>query len=222
MISADIIKRTKRKTLSISIERDGRVIVKAPYHVSQKKIDAFILSSQDWIEKHVAEQKRKARQSANINVADNETVVLFGEEYSFVFYNGKSGITGNLIFINSSCDPVSEFKKVLKPFALEYLEKRVEFYGRNSGLVPESVSISTAEKRWGSCVSNGRIHFTIYLSFCEPELTDYVVVHELCHLKHMNHSPEFWALVESIMPDYRERKKRLRETGNFDRIFGKA
>ena len=103
------------------------------------------------------------------------------------------------------------YKKQLK----EIIQKRVEFY---SVYIPEAekinrIVIKEQKKRWGSCSSKGNLNFNWKLIFAPPEIIDYVVVHEMCHLKHMNHSKDFWWEVEQILPDYKERRKWLMEHG---------
>ena len=108
-----------------------------------------------------------------------------------------------------------EEKKAYKKQIKELIIKRVAFY---SDYIPESskinrIVIKEQKKRWGSCSVKGNLNFNWKLVFAPPEITDYVVVHEMCHLKHMNHSKEFWREVERILPDYKERRKWLMEYG---------
>ena len=82
------------------------------------------------------------------------------------------------------------------------------------GVTYGKISIRDQKTRWGSCSSEGNLSFNWRLILAPPDVLDYVVIHELCHRKEMNHSKEFWALVESLMPEYKERRKWLRENGN--------
>lgn len=98
-----------------------------------------------------------------------------------------------------------------KEQAKEYLQQKSLYYSYRMGLNPGAVKINSAKTRWGSCNRKGDINFTYRLLFAPEELIDYVVVHELAHLKEMNHSPKFWSVVEQTLPDYKARRKRLRE-----------
>jgi predicted metal-dependent hydrolase len=89
-------------------------------------------------------------------------------------------------------------------------QKCLQFSGI-MGLRPGNIRINSAKTRWGSCSRKGDVNFTYRLMFVPEELIDYVVVHELAHLKEMNHSARFWSVVEGIMPDYKARRKKLRE-----------
>ena len=95
--------------------------------------------------------------------------------------------------------------------AQEYLLQKCHYFSGVMGLRPGEVRVNSAKTRWGSCNRKGTINFTYRLLFVPEEAVDYVVVHELAHLKEMNHSPRFWAVVESVMPDFRVRRKLLRE-----------
>ena len=91
------------------------------------------------------------------------------------------------------------------------IPERVAYYAEIMGVKPESVKITSAEKRFGSCSDKGRLCFSYNLMLYPEKAVDYVVVHELAHLTELNHSPAFWRLVEKYMPDYKERRAMLRE-----------
>ena len=97
----------------------------------------------------------------------------------------------------------------LKKKTLEIVAPRVEHYATVMGLVPSKISVNSAKKRFASCSSTGSLNFSFRLCLYPKEAIDYVVVHELAHMKEMNHSKRFWALVEKYMPDYKERRKLL-------------
>jgi hypothetical protein len=91
------------------------------------------------------------------------------------------------------------------------LKQKTEYYARIIGVDYGRITIRHQKTRWGSCSSKGNINYNCMLMLVPDELQDYVVVHELCHRIHMNHSPEFWAEVEKVLPDYKQRRKRLKE-----------
>ena len=94
--------------------------------------------------------------------------------------------------------------------ALEYIPKRVEYFSKIIGVTYGRITIRNQKTRWGSCSSKGNLNFNCLLMLTPPEVIDYVVVHELCHRKQMNHSKKFWAEVEKILPDYKESIKWLK------------
>jgi predicted metal-dependent hydrolase len=91
------------------------------------------------------------------------------------------------------------------------LKQKTEYYARIIGVDYGRITIRHQKTRWGSCSSKGNINYNCMLMLVPDELQDYVVVHELCHRIHMNHSPEFWAEVAKVLPDYKQRRKRLKE-----------
>lgn len=98
-----------------------------------------------------------------------------------------------------------------KKHAKAYLHQKCSHFSEVMGLRHGEIRINGAKTRWGSCSRKGSINFTYRLMLVPEELVDYVVVHELAHLKEMNHSGRFWSVVERVLPDYKERRKKLRE-----------
>ena len=99
----------------------------------------------------------------------------------------------------------------LKTDAASYIPVRVKYYSQIMGLVPTSVKISSAQKRFGSCSAQNALNFSYRLMMYPVDAIDYVVVHELAHIKHHNHSRDFYNLIKKYMPDYKEREKKLRK-----------
>lgn len=95
--------------------------------------------------------------------------------------------------------------------AREIITRRVEYFAPQVGVTYNRIFIKEQKTRWGSCSSLGNLNFNWKLILLDTELLDYVVVHELAHRKQMNHSAAFWSEVEKVLPDYRERRRRLRE-----------
>ena len=106
-----------------------------------------------------------------------------------------------------------EEQKLSKETAREALEQKLRYYAPKMGVTYGRVSVRDQKTRWGSCSSEGNLNFNWRLIMAPPGVMDYVVVHELAHRKEMNHSSKFWAIVEQEMPDYQERKQRLKELG---------
>ena len=110
-------------------------------------------------------------------------------------------------------DEKRALEKRCRALAAERIPQRIAFFQTVLPCRYERLSIRGQKTRWGSCSSRGTLSFNWKLMLAPPEILDYVIVHELCHLTHMNHSPAFWALVASVLPDYRERRRWLRENG---------
>ena len=106
-----------------------------------------------------------------------------------------------------------EIQKLAKK-AVEYIPKRVEYFSKIIGVTYGRITIRNQKTRWGSCSSKGNLNFNCLLMLTPPEIIDYVVVHELCHRKQMNHSKDFWKEVEKILPDYKESVSWLKNEGS--------
>lgn len=98
--------------------------------------------------------------------------------------------------------------------ALKIIPARVEYFAKVIGVTYGKITIRNQKTRWGSCSSKGNLNFNCLLMLAPPEVLDYVVVHELCHRKQMNHSKAFWLEVEKVLPDYKEVRKWLKEEGS--------
>ena len=106
------------------------------------------------------------------------------------------------------------YEKRYRNMAREVFTRQVEYYHHITGGNYTSITIRDQKSRWGSCSSRGTLSFNYRLIFAPPRVLDYVVVHELCHLTHMNHSKDFWNMVASVMPEYKTYKNWLRDHGN--------
>ena len=98
--------------------------------------------------------------------------------------------------------------------ALKVIPERVEYFAKVIGVTYGKITIRNQKTRWGSCSSKGNLNFNCLLMLAPPEVLDYVVVHELCHRRQMNHSKAFWLEVEKVLPDYKEARKWLKEEGS--------
>lgn len=172
--------RSKRKTISIQINPDMTVTVRAPKRASTSDIEKVLKEKESWIIKHLAKMQE-----------NNE---LYGAE------NGEP--------------LTNEDIRELADKALEYIPERVEFYSKIIGVTYGRITIRNQKTRWGSCSSKGNLNFNCILMLTPPEVIDYVVVHELCHRKEMNHSKAFWNEVSKVIPNYKEYVKWLKNEGS--------
>lgn len=122
-------------------------------------------------------------------------------------------------------DPATELKSAIREFYTHLTRRRVETLVRKHSLAlavsPSGLAISNQEKRWASCSKSGGIRCNWRLSMMPAPVLEYVVVHELCHLKMHDHSPRFWRVVKSVLPDYEKRRQWLRANGGpMERMFG--
>ena len=208
--------RSKRKTIAICI-RNGGVEVKAPLRASQADIDKFVASKQAWIEKNLAvsTEKKERRESFTLNY--DSLLIYRGKQYPLVARNGsRIGFDDeqNHFYLppNLSSEQLKHnCVQIYKMLAKRDLSGRVLHFSKIMEAMPTAVKINSATSRWGSCSGRKSLNFSWRLIMADDDVIDYVVVHELAHITEMNHSPRFWAIVESVLPDYKERQNQLRQ-----------
>jgi predicted metal-dependent hydrolase len=221
--AVDQIIRSKRRTIAIIVHRDGKVIVRAPLKTPERLIRAFIESKSGWID----EKKAQAAKHVALPVkkfTGGEKFLLLGREIPLRLVEGqKTALTcGDEFFLSKKALPGAQvaFTKWYQAKAREILTERVTHYARQFGLRYEKLRISSAWTRWGSCSSRGTLSFTWRLVMAPLEVVDYVVLHELAHLKVKNHSPVFWAEVARMLPDFKRRRAWLKKNGRFLTLDG--
>lgn len=214
--------RSSRKTLALNIDRDGRLIVRAPYRLSVEKIEQFIAEKADWIEKHTAAVSLRTEQkNERLNVPPTE-LPLFGRLCPVV--NEKPyGYTDGVFYLPEGMtleSLVPYLHKLYTRIAKEALIPRVQTLSEQTGLMITAVKINSAKTRWGSCSAAKSVNLSHRLIAADPKLIDYVIIHELCHTVHMDHSHDFYRLVENFLPDYKEREKGLKEVSRLLTEYG--
>lgn len=214
----DQLIRSKRKTIAIIVQRDGKVVVRAPSKVSERQVRQFVESKTGWIIEKKAQMQQQPPQTAKQFTA-GERFPYLGQEYALSVVSGaRAGLRfegGFSLNQNSQAEAALLFEKWYKAAARKVLTERTHFYAQKFGLRCEKIRISSARTRWGSCSSRGAISFTWRLVMAPLEVIDYVVVHELAHLRAQNHSAAFWAEVAKMMPDFQRRRDWLKKNGRF-------
>jgi predicted metal-dependent hydrolase len=215
MIQIDKLVRSKRKTLSLIVETDGTLTVRAPLRMKEADIRRFIDVKSDWIKRKQAHVQKEAYVPRRY--ADGETFLYLGKEVPLRLVPDRNpALVMDSVFKlarSAQLRAAPVFEDWYKKQARTVLTERVEFYARKYGFNLERIRISAARTRWGSCSVKKTLSFSWRLVMAPPEIIDYVVVHELCHLKELNHSGSFWAQVGLILPDFKARRKWLKQNG---------
>jgi predicted metal-dependent hydrolase len=214
----DQLIRSKRRTIGIEINREGKLIVRAPMRCSQKAIDSFINTKWRWILKHQRVIKERVKHITPLRFVDGEKIHFLGDVYPLKIVECKEYVLrfeNNTFFLSSDSVEYGRdiFIEWFRRQGKVRIPQRVEEFAQVYGFKYHQVKITKALKRWGSCTAKGNLNFTWRLMMTPPEIIDYIIVHELAHLKQLNHSKRYWEIVEAIMPDYREREKWLSENG---------
>lgn len=211
--------RSNRKSIGLIVNGQGELIVRAPRFVSDREIRRLIESKEKWIRDMQEKQRQVAQERKHLEIKDGAVIPFLGEEYTLRAQDVKKVTMENAcestgeqaqILIPGHKDFEKTLMKWLRTQALYTFTDSAEHYAKQLGITYEDIRLSSACTRWGTCNSQKVIRFSWRLIMCPLPIVDYVVVHELCHIKHMNHSKEFWKCVETILPNYKELRKELK------------
>lgn len=172
------------------------------------------------------EVRRSKRKSAAIKITADMQIVVFvpvyvsDNEIERLVISKSKWIDEHMLKVQSTIDERSKLEKItfeqikeLADQAVEYIPKRVKYYAEKENFIYNKITIKNLVSRWGSCSTKGNLNFNCLLMLTPDYVIDYIVVHELCHLREMNHSEKFWAEVEKIMPDYQRAELWLKQNG---------
>jgi predicted metal-dependent hydrolase len=219
--------RTNRKSLSLQI-KDGGLVARAPMHMSRAEIEKFIYSKRSWIEKHLSgdvPERRSRGVKPAFRPGYGDKVLFRGHECEITasssMNTGKPdhyrGEYKDGAFVIGEGLKSKEIQFILSRIyireAKKYLPARVEHFGNLMALAPDSVKITSAFGRWGSCSEKKRLNFAWILMMADDAAIDAVVVHELSHMVELNHSSAFYAVVRKYYPDYDAQHKKMKPLG---------
>lgn len=202
--------KSKRKTIAIEIKH-GQLLVRAPKGCSKMRIDAFVNSKSQWINKKILQQNTQIELQNDFTLNYDSKIMFLGQliNVSDIISQSQQESFSNE---NSTSDYIkNQVKKYYKSRAKEYITNMVQKVSAYMDIEPSNVRITSAKTRWGSCNSKGNVNFSWYLMMASEAEIEYVVIHELAHIREMNHSDRFWKIVKTYMPEYKIHKKGLRE-----------
>lgn len=205
--------RSRRKTLCIQIGAQGQVIVRAPQRCSRSYIDRFVAEKQGWITEHQAQVLHTLAQRAAFAFQTGDIFPFCGRELRVKLAPGmKPCIHGGTLYLPSGEVSVIQgpLLKLLNRTARPWLKERLDHWAAVMGIEYRELKSSTAATRWGSCTRDGVIRISAYLLMAPEADIDYVLVHELAHRRVFAHNRDFWAIVETYLPDWRERRADLK------------
>ena len=211
-----VIDRAQRKNLYIQI-KEGELVIKIPPQMSEGEMMKFVNTREEWVFKSLAECGKEPVRLKDFT--DGEQFDLLGRTATLRYITPERYkepyMEGDTLYISvpkqgADIDSVRrDAMKFITDLANRELRESCERLIRLTKLCPKKITIKQMKSCWGRCSSNGSISLNFYLYEHPKECMDYVVVHELCHLVHMDHSPQFWALVEKYIPNCKEIRRRL-------------
>ena len=213
----------RRRTIAIHIKH-GAVVVRAPQKASRARIDEIVAGKAGWIAKKLLEDEARDLLAARAYV-DGELFKFLGRDYPLTVSETKAKrikpavFAGGCIAVGAPAGQIGEdraewiresLERWYRPRAKSHITKQVARAAAATGLVPKLVRVKELKRSWGICTQEN-ISLSWRLIMAPAPLIEYVVVHELCHLRHKNHSAAYYATLASFLPDYKARRKALRE-----------
>lgn len=219
-----LLRRARRRTIGLTIDHRG-LRVGAPHRTPLSEVETLILRHGDWVAQKLDEW-RERRRPVPLQLADGTRLPYLGGWLEIRLSAGSNRVAWAdgepqalmptspptlTLFPRPSTDAAALLRKALQQKALEHFAPRLAHHAARFAIAVPPLRLSSARTRWGSCSAKSGIRLNWRLIHCAPHIIDYVIVHELAHLREMNHGPRFWAIVESHCPDYRAIRAELRQ-----------
>lgn len=222
-IDYDLLPGTERKTTDIVIERDGRVAVRPPAHLSPEQVDAVVHSKRMWIYRSLAEWRDLNASATAREWVSGETFLYLGRSHKLelvkdqhtdlLLSNGRFCLRRDVIDHGGSAAAKAVFERFYTAKGEQRFQDRVRVFASKAGVEPGPVRVKEMGYRWASATKSGALNFHWKCMMAPAKVIDYIVVHELCHLHVREHTEEFWNEVDKVLPDYRERADWLKRRG---------
>lgn len=220
IVTPDEIIRSRRKTLAISIDAFGRLIVRAPYSCNEARIFAFLQEKESWIRKQKAKTAGAGVELPSESL-DGFHFYLLGRKHTLRLTDGQRVVYDegtDTVYLPAE-NAEARLVKWLKENAKRIFTQVTKQQAARMGVNFKSVTVTSARGRWGSCSYDNALHYSFRLIFAPKEVIEYVVVHELAHTKHKDHSKAFWEEVANYVPDWKVKRGWLKEHRAVMEIF---
>lgn len=205
--------RKRRKTITLQVHGDGKVIIRAPWSTPSAEADAFFSAKQPWLKEKLSRQRRYVTDFWSCG-----RLPYLGTSYPLEVLPRRGGpesfsFSDRRFFLH--CDHMLRARAIMVAWltgqAEEHFEMRIAHYEGVSGQRPAGFRLSNARYRWGSCSPRNRLFLNWRLIMAPPSVIDYVIVHELMHIREKNHSHRFWVLIARTFRDYEAQRRWLKE-----------
>jgi predicted metal-dependent hydrolase len=211
----------RRKSIGLTVERDGALILNAPADCPSSKLTSVVLGKSLWIYTKLAEKERLFRINSPKQYVSGEGFYYLGRSYRLMFtdpdvHDATALRLSQGRFIlrrDERHNAEGHFINWYINHGQLWLTNRVSSFSARIGVAPESVTVRDLGFRWGSCSPLGRVNFHYRIMQLPPRIIEYIVVHELVHLLRPNHDQDFWGRIRMVIPDYMMRRQWLAENG---------
>lgn len=215
-----VVQHKQVKGINIRVTWDGKVVVSVPVGVSDEIVKRVLERKADWVLKKLEEMERRRKQlPLPYKFTDGETFWILGKPVSLKVMNGKKGkvsLKGRKLVVRVAEDGADKVRqaivKWLQGQALRVISEKVGRFAEVLGVKPEGIELRDWKGKWGLCnTSKGVLRFNWRLIQLPESLIDYIVVHELAHLRHSKHDSNFWAFVSKVVPDWKAKHGELKK-----------
>lgn len=210
---------SRRRSLQVTVDRDGELILFAPPHCDRVVLEKFIRDERSWIYRKLAEKEALRRPVSAREYVNGEGLPYLGRNYRLLLVPEQTvpvKLEGGRFKMRraAAADGRQHMIRWYEKHAQPWLAARVERFGQRVGVHASTVAVRDLGYRWGSCGKGEKLYFHWRSILLPPSIVEYVVVHELVHLRVAHHTTDFWLRVERAMPDFAERKQWLAERGH--------
>ena len=221
-ISYEVV-RSRRSTADIVVERNGKIVVRAPATLPDERIEDIVEAKRYWIYKTLAEWRDLNATRVLREYRNGEGFLYLGRSYRLLLVadqeepvdlkDGRFCLRRDFVDRGDVAAAQAAFRHYYVLRGQERIAQRVKYYAPKVGTKPYGMDVRELGYRWASCSPNGKLAFNWKCMMAPPKIIDYIVVHELCHMHQDDHTDAFWNEVDKILPDYEERKEWLRKNG---------
>ncbi len=210
------LRRSNRRTLALTLDRQGRLIAHAPLRMPLRTIEAFILEKQDWIARKRQELSAAGSRMSGFSLEEGGCIPYLGGRVRISYDSvRRATMQDGVLTLPRTGRPTQQVLNWLAEQARRELPAYVEKWAHRMQVYPTALSFGYAKARYGSMTSDGRMRLNVALMHFPPQYIDYVVVHELAHRVHPDHSPAFHAYVESVLPGAGQLRKEMKTLSGY-------
>jgi len=233
-LTYQITYQKKRKTLQLKIVSNTHLEITAPNNFPKNRMEEVLYKKSPWIVKHLLQLETITQNPLNNKIIHGATILYLGKNYTLTFVNHEDSLPAitmhdNQILIHfpkgahSSLLPSNLLREWYWSKAQDLLLKKTALWSRAINVQPQRITLKDQKTRWGSCSSKGNLNYNWRIIMAPPEVIDYLVIHELCHLRTLNHSSLFWQEVRKFSPNYKIHRTWLQTNGSLlMKIFPKT
>ena len=210
------LRRSNRRTLALTLDRQGRLIIHAPMRMPLRTIEAFLLEKQDWIARKRQELSAAGSRMSGFSLEEGGCIPYLGGRVRISYDSvRRATMQDGVLTLPRTGRPAQQVLNWLAEQARRELPSYVEKWSKRMNVYPTALSFGYAKARYGSMTSDGRMRLNVALMHFSPQYIDYVVVHELAHRVHPDHSPAFHAYVESVLPGAGQLRKEMKTLSGY-------